>query len=195
MTLPASIMESLLDMRKPIDQGDLDGFCGIYAICNALTLLFPSAMNQELRGKVFHVLLHAIPQHRWPAPVEDGTTVADVRNMLHGARNYLGADGKKSATRFDWEQPFAKTEFKTFDEFARELKWRIEGDDAFAIVGISNPWSHWTCAHRLTPHEMIMTDSCHVHQIPLGKCGFTGDGTDYEFDYHQTFTLMKAKAK
>ena len=111
------------------------------------------------------------------------------------ARTYLGADGKKSATRFDWEQPFAKTEFKTFDEFSRELKWRIEGDDAFAIVGISKPWSHWTVAKRLTPHEMIMDDSCHVHQIRLDSCGFTGQGMDYEFDYHQTFTLMKAKAK
>jgi hypothetical protein len=46
------------------------------------------------------------------------------------------------------------------EEFRRELKWRIEGDDCFAIVGISHPWEHWTCAHRLTEHEMIMTDSC-----------------------------------
>jgi hypothetical protein len=36
-----------------------------------------------------------------------------------------------------------------------------------------------------------MTDSCHVKQIKLAKCGLTGDETDYEFDYHQTFTLMK----
>ena len=179
--------------RKPIDQGDLDGFCGLYAICNALTLLFPSAMNQELRGHVFHTLLYAIPQLRWPAVVEAGTTVQDVRHMLHAARNYLGNGGKKSATPFDWEQPFATTKFVDFEMFSRELKWRIEGDDAFAIVGISKPWSHWTVAKRLTPHEMIMDDSCHVKQIPLGRCGFTGDGTDYEFDYHQTFTLMKAK--
>ncbi len=39
--------------------------------------------------------------------------------------------------------------------------------------------------------EMIKTDSCHVKQIQLAKCGLTGDGTDNEFDYHQTVTLMK----
>ena len=27
--------------RKPLTQGDEDGFCGLYAITNALTLLFP----------------------------------------------------------------------------------------------------------------------------------------------------------
>ncbi len=181
--------------RKPLDQGDLDGFCGLYSIINALTLLFPSAMDQKRRDNVFTVLLKAIPQLRWPAVVIDGTTVGDVRQMLHGARNYLWADGKKSATRFDWEQPFRETKIENFEEFSRELGWRIKGDDAFAVVGISKPWSHWTCAQRLTPHEMIMDDSCHVKQIPLGKSGLTGDGTDYEFDYRQTFTLMKAKAK
>lgn len=179
--------------RKPLTQGDEDGFCGLYSIVNALTLLFPAAMNQELRDHVFKAIARACK--KWPDIVWDGTTVNDVRNMLHAARNYLGDGGKHSPTKFDWEQPFAKTEFKTFDEFARELGWRIKGDDAFAIVGISHPWPHWTCAHRLTPHEMIMTDSCHVKQIPLARCGLTGDGTDYEFDYHQTFTLMKAKSK
>lgn len=31
--------------RKPLSQGDEDGFCGLYAIINALTLLFPSRMD------------------------------------------------------------------------------------------------------------------------------------------------------
>ncbi len=31
--------------RKPLSQGDEDGFCGLYAIINALTLLFPSRMT------------------------------------------------------------------------------------------------------------------------------------------------------
>ncbi len=178
-------------LRKPLDQGDLDGFCGIYSVINALTLLFPSVMNQERRDEIFKTIAKAIPTAKWPAPIWDGTTEQDVRHMLHAAKNCLERDGKHM--RFSWEQPFAKHKLGNFEEFSRELHWRIEGDDAFAIVGISKPWSHWTCAHRLTPHEMIMTDSCHVKQIPLGKCGLTGDGTDYEFDYHQTFTLMRAK--
>lgn len=175
--------------RKPLDQGDLDGFCGLYSIINAITLLFPAAMSQAKRDQVFKVLAKAIAKHRWPSPIWDGTTETDVRAMLEAASLSL----KKS---FRWEQPFRRQYFSHFEEFSRELGWRIKGDDAFAIVGISKPWEHWTCAHRLTPHEMIMTDSCHVKQIPLAKCGLAGDGTDYEFDYKQTFTLMKrAKEK
>lgn len=178
-------------MRKPVSQGDEDGLCGLYSVINALTLLFPAALNQEQRDHVFKAIAKGCKG--WPDVLWEGTTVQDMRSMLHSARNYLGADGKKRTTRFDWEQPFAKMQFKAFDDFCRELRWRIEGDDAFAIVGISKPWSHWSCAHRLTPHEMIMTDSCHVKQIALGKCGLTGDGTDYEFDYRQTFMVTRAK--
>lgn len=175
--------------RKPLTQGDEDGLCGLYSIINALTLLFPSAMNEELREAIFQRIATACKGGI--AILWNGTTVDDVRWMLHSAKNYLDANHHK----FSWEQPFKDQKFASFDYFARELKWRIEGDDAFAIVGISKPWSHWTCAHRLTEHEMIMTDSCHVKQIPLAKCGLHGDGTDYEFDHRQTFTLMKAKSK
>ena len=169
--------------RKPISQGDEDGFCGLYSIVNALALLFPSIMNEDMRAGVFKVIAQACVSS-WPGIVWDGTTVADIRAMLYAAQQFLQLD-------FRWEQPFAHKAVANFGDFARELKWRIEGDDAFAIVGISKPWSHWTCAHRLTAHEMIMTDSCHVKQIPLAKCGLAGDGAEYEFDYHQTFTLMK----
>lgn len=119
--------------RKPLDQGDLDGFCGLYAITNAITLLFPGTMNQDRRDRVFKVLLKAIPQHRWPSVVVDGTTERDVRAMLAAATLAL----KKS---FVWEQPFRRQYFAHFGEFERELGWRIKGDDAFAIVGISKPW-------------------------------------------------------
>jgi hypothetical protein len=169
--------------RKPLDQGDLDGFCGIYSIINALTLLFPSAMGEGSRAHVFKVIAKAVVS-KWPGPIWDGTTEKDIRAMLAAAHK----DFKET---FKWEQPFRYHDFASFDDFKRELKWRIQGDNAFAIVGISKPWEHWTCAHRLTEREMIVTDSCKVKQIALAKCGFAGDGTDYEFDYHQTFTLMK----
>ncbi len=174
-------------MNKPVSQGGLDGLCGCYSVVNALSLLFPHAMNEERRESVFKVIAKACPKGL--DILFDGTTVNDVRHMLHAARNKLLIESIK----FDWEQPFSKTTFKTFDDFCRELRWRIEGDDAFSVVGISKPWSHWTVAKCLTPHEMLMDDSCHVKQIPLGKCGLTGDGTDYEFDYRQTFTLMRSK--
>jgi hypothetical protein len=174
--------------RKPLTQGDEDGLCGLYSIINALTLLFPGAMNHERKDEVFKAIAKACKggiEILW-----NGTTEHDIRLMLHAARNTL-----IDVTKWNWEQPFARASFKNFREFSRELKWRIEGDDAFAVVGISVPWEHWTCAHRLTDHEMIMTDSCHVKQIPLDKCGLAGDGADYEFDYHQTFTLMKDAKK
>lgn len=169
-------------IRKPLSQGDEDGLCGLYSMVNALTLLFPMTMTEDAQRRVFKIIAEAVD--KWPDILWDGTTARDIRLMLDAAR--LGLHNT-----FSWEQPFAKTAFTSFEEFRRELEWRIEGDDCFAIMGISKPWSHWSCAHRLTEHEMIMTDSCHVKQIALSKCGLAGDGTDYEFDYHQTFTLMR----
>src|SRR5271156_1364784 len=171
--------------KKPLIQGDLDGTCGIYSVENALGLLFPHKMNEEARAKLLEVICYACVS-KWPGVLFNGTTVADIRAMLGAARKRLN-------NSFEWEQPFAHMRLDGFADFSQELGWRIKGDNAFAIVGISKPWSHWTVTHRLTEHEMIMTDSCHVKQIPLAKCGLAGAGTDYEFDYRQTFTLMTAK--
>jgi hypothetical protein len=169
--------------RKPLDQGTLDGFCGLYAICNALTLLFPSTMTEDMQGRLFKVIALAC-KNKFPEIIWDGTTPHDVREMLCAAENCLHKT-------FSWEQPFAHEKFHNFDEFQKEIRWRIEGDDCFAVVGLSKPWEHWSCAHRLTDREMIMTDSCKVKQIALSKCGLTGDGVDYEFDYKDTFTLTR----
>ncbi len=173
--------------RKPLTQGDEDGFCGLYAITNALSLLFPRCMDEALRGDVFKTIAMNTVS-RWPDVVWDGTNVKDIRAMLDGAQAFLD----ERALRFVWEEPFARRRFDGFEEFARELKWRIAGDAAFAIVGLSKPWAHWTATHRLTPRLMIMTDSCRVKRIPLAKSGVHGAGTDYEFDCRQTFVLRRA---
>jgi hypothetical protein len=172
-------------MRKPVSQGDLDGFCGLYSIINALTLLFPSSMNSDARDKIFYVIARSLPAIRWPAVLWDGTTAKDVGKMLDAARSAM-------KHTFQWERPFDKhLKIANFEEFRHELKIRIEGDDAFAIMGISKPWEHWSCAHRVLEHEIKMTDSCHVKQIRLADCGLTGDGKPYEFDAGQTFVLRK----
>jgi hypothetical protein len=123
--------------RTPLSQGGLDGLCGLYSIVNALGLLFPSAMNTEASDNTFKVIAKAIGG--WPDHLFYGTTEKDIREMLDAARKYF-------KHTFSWEQPFAHTKFKSFDEFAREIGWRIKGDDAFAVVGISKPWEHWTTA-------------------------------------------------
>jgi hypothetical protein len=169
-------------MRKPLTQGDEDGFCGLYSVVNALSLLFPHVMDEDKRARVFKRI--AISLGNWPDIIWEGTTVDDIRTMLSAARNELGET-------FAWHQPFEHRTFSKFWDFKEELRWRLEGNDVFGIVGISKPWSHWTCAHRLTEHEMIMTDSCHVKEIALAKCGLTGDDMEYEFDHRQTFTITR----
>jgi hypothetical protein len=52
----------------------------------------------------------------------------------------LSAAEKTLHNIFSWQQPFAHRTFVHFEDFRHELKWRIEGDDAFGIVGISKPW-------------------------------------------------------
>jgi hypothetical protein len=171
---------------KPLIQGDLDGTCGVYSIINAIDLLFPS-IKEDARAAMFKVMCLSI-ESKWPAVLWEGTAEHDIREMLDTARKNLH-------NAFFWEQPFRRIHFVSFEEFRRELGWRITGDNAFAVVGTRKPWSHWTVVHRFTEHEAIMTDSCHVKQIRLANCGLAGDGTEYEFDYKQTFVLMKEKTK
>src|SRR5580692_5753256 len=101
--------------RKPLTQGDEDGFCGLYSTCNALNLLFPKMTTDDLSA-VFKVIAWAC-KSMWPDIVWQGTTVEDVRAMLDAARTQLDCS-------FEWEQPFAHKKFHIFEEFKRELSWR-----------------------------------------------------------------------
>ncbi len=173
--------------RKPLTQGDEDGFCGLYAVTNVLSLLFPVDMDEVLRADVFKTLARNTIS-RWPDVVWDGTHVGDIRSMLDAGSAFLRLRG----CRVDWEEPYQHRRFSEFGEFVRELRWRIEGDDAFAIVGLTKPWEHWTATHRVTARQMIMTDLCRIKRIPLARCGVHGAGADYEFDCRQTFILRRA---
>jgi hypothetical protein len=117
--------------RKPLTQGDEDGFCGLYSIVNALSLLFPSAMNAAARDELFKVIAKAC-KSAWPDVIWEGTTAIDIEAMLYAAEKHLTHD-------FSFEQPFKHHRIPNFDDFRRELQWRIKGDNCFAIVGISKP--------------------------------------------------------
>jgi hypothetical protein len=95
--------------RMPLTQGDEDGFCGLYSITNALTLLFPSVMDDDKRAAVFEVIAKAC-KSEWPGIIWNGTNVGDMRSMLGAARKYL-------ADSFAWEQPFAHKPFHDFEDF------------------------------------------------------------------------------
>jgi hypothetical protein len=70
--------------RKPLTQGDEDG------LANALTLLFPSRMDEAGRSDVFKVVAKAC-KSEWPGIIWNGTNVSDRLSRLNIA--------KSSATR------------------------------------------------------------------------------------------------
>jgi hypothetical protein len=76
------------------------------------------------------VFLNEASQIPYPTDARGRDDGGFMRSMLGAAREYL-------ADSFSWEQPFAHKPFHDFEDFERELKWRIERDNAFAIVGIS----------------------------------------------------------
>ena len=102
-------------------------------------------MNEEGRSDVFKVIAKACTSRNGLEFILEMERMSAICESMLGAASH-----RILADLFAWEQPFAHKPFHDFEDFERELKWRIAGDDAFAIVGISKPWEHWTCAHRLT---------------------------------------------
>jgi hypothetical protein len=169
---------------KPVTQGDLDGTCGIYSIINAIDLIWPDIREEE-RASVFKFACMAI-KDRFPDVLWNGTTRGDVAQMLSLVQKVL--------RQLSWRQPFLHNVVApaNFGEFSESLAALINNDYCFAIVGLEKPWEHWSVAHRLTRYQMIMTDSCHLQRIPLRLCGLKGDGTEYEFNFADTFTLSRS---
>jgi len=175
-----------MKLRKPLDQGDLDGFCGLYAISNCVRLLYPQQMDDDASNALMRVLCTSLT--RWPSIVWDGTEHEDMQLMLHNA----GWHCRFKPMSFEWEAPFEHHRVRGWSNFQDRIEGKIAGDNAFAIVGLSQPWEHWTVAHRFTKRHIILTDSCHVKEIPLSQCGLSGDpDATYQFDYKDTFILSR----
>lgn len=176
----------------PVEQGDIDGLCSIYATLNACKLMF--GHTEKLDEKLLEVLCKGVGD-LFPQIVWDGTGVPTMYRLFRIADEWVR---KKHKARLIWGAPLMRTKFRTpeqwFDRLRSDLAECEEGKAAW-IVGLGDPWEHWTVVDRVSAGRVFFFDSWGMKHYGFGS--FTLDkkkagdkpGQKIMIDTHQSFFL------
>ena len=150
---------------KPYRQGRLDGLCGVYALINALRLLYPR-FDEVDRERAFCALIQARARQ-----------AASPLAVIHG-----GLSRRELLRLISVWQRLAAREFGitvtvsrlTVAEPSLRGLWRglcraLDGKSV-AIVGLDGVERHWTVAHAATPRTLRVTDSSGLRAIVRAHC-------------------------
>ena len=182
--------------RAPIEQGDIDGLCSIYATLNACKLMFAHTEKQD--EKLLEVLCASVAD-LFPQIIWDGTGVPTLYRLFRAADDWVQ---KKHKARLLWRAPLMRTKVASVEDFFDRLRTEIEAHGegrAMWIVGLGEPWDHWTVVDRIAGRTVYFYDSWGMKHYRFDS--FTLDktkagdkkGQKIMIDAHQTFLLRRGE--
>ena len=154
--------------RRPYQQGDLDGLCGVYSVVNAVRLLCP-----ELDGSDAEYLFDRIVQSL------DGAVANPTACIVGGVglRLVLGLL-KEIAAELAAEYDIALRVRRLPKSIRRtrnlSIVWQELADTlsptCVAIIGIYGRRSHWTVVRSATEARLLLFDSCRMRMLRRADC-------------------------
>jgi hypothetical protein len=142
---------------KPLQQGELDGLCGVYAVINAIRFLVPKARDLDFCNKL----------------------MIRIVGDIYTAKDVTGGGGELKMTRvFEYARAKTLKDLKVgltmsnkgrADRFkspcdAMEATFNIGRPGVF-IMGFDGIYSHWTIVAAVTKSEVLLFDSCGLKQF------------------------------
>jgi hypothetical protein len=168
---PAIALSEAARILKPMQQGELDGLCGVYAVINAARLvLWPEhELSYEQLRAAFAIavaelarskrLRNSVSEGVLPAPLlRLGKVVAGAIEAMTGAR--VGVTLLSGATN------------RT--ALLRVIRRHL-GAGHPLILGFEGKHEHWTVATGLTATRVVLFDCSGLRWVETAKLGHTDD--------------------
>ncbi len=131
--------EDVAAPRQRYRQGDLDSFCGAYAIINALRLC--GLENSKKLQDAFVDALGALSSRRWPSLLKEGTGHGDMQRMIKRLSSLMDSAGISVSYPFLRNSPGSNGEYwERADVLFADPTARV------AIIGVCKPRDHWIVA-------------------------------------------------
>lgn len=169
--------------HKPWQQGHFDGLCGLYSLINAIDYLH-HGFSEEDCAALFEHLVRASPEH-FPAALYDGFEFEPLCNVAEHLPAFLKG---RSAVRL--LRPFVHEEVQTVDEFFCELR-RYVGPRSVAVVGLGDPWDHWTVVTKVDRSSFRLHDSYGLKRMPKFVFALEDRQGQIRLDYRETIIIER----
>jgi len=160
-------------MRKFLQQGKLDGLCGLYSTLNTFDYLKgPFCETQH------NFLFEKLIKHQadiFPACVYEGTTNPTVVKWLKKAARLCNS-------RVNIIHAYKDRPDLTLAQYWKELQYLTRSKNTVAIIGIGEPWNHWTVVTHIRNNQVYLRDSYGLKSRRLDWFGNSPNKTEIKID-------------
>ena len=152
-----------LKTPKPYRQGQLDGFCGLYSLVNAmriLGLLHSNKHGQKLMMQLCEVLE---TDRTLKERLDEGTDSSEITRLFKEV-----IEPHYRVKRF---KPFHRTTSKTtMAEYVVKLDAFLRSKNGVVFVGLAGYHDHWSLISKVTAKSFIFYDSDGLRQLAFRHC-------------------------
>ena len=137
---------------KPLQQGELDGLCGCYAVINAIRFLVPKARDIEFCNKL---MIRIVGDIYTAKDVTGGGGELKMTRVFEYARAKVLKDLKIGLAMSN------KGRANKFATPGHAMEGTFEaGRPGVFIMGFDGIYSHWTVVPQVTKSDVLLFDSC-----------------------------------
>jgi len=147
---------------RPWSQGDDNGLCGLFATVNAIRWLWPELRKKDKRHEEAiaslptHLVKHRLSPKQFQALYLEGDELSLIAKLLQWSADWLRAKKLDACLSF----PFEHAPPSDKNRYWAQLLPLIQPRNAVAVIGLDEPYPHWTVAtNKAGPFSVRLFDS------------------------------------
>jgi hypothetical protein len=140
-------------MLRAFKQGDDNGLCGLTAVTNVCRWLWQGLRvkdSDDVEAQVVqlrhYLVFQCLTAEQFRAMYGNGDEIPVIRKLMKAAVHWLETHGYSAGVM---TEPFRGRRV-TKEEYWRELLDLIAPEPVAALIGLNEPWPHWTVATNKT---------------------------------------------
>jgi len=160
-------------MRKFLQQGKLDGLCGLYSTLNTIDYL-----KGPFCETTHNFLFEKLVKHQsdiFPSCLYEGSTNDNVVKWLKKAARLC--DCKIYITK-----PFKNYPSESLSQYWKDMQYCLRTKNTAAIIGIGEPWNHWTVVTHIRNNRAHLRDSYGLKSRRLDWFGNSPNKAEIKID-------------
>jgi hypothetical protein len=166
------------DRLIPLEQGHLDGLCGVYSVINAIRFALQTATvrrpnsartrhcltDQDLDLLFMTLIEGVIRPNSFARSVVEGLDTRQLWTLLRLAQKWMDAHQARSLAI---SRPLHRRPRIGPKRLLASIAIYLSAPGTAVIVGTEPPWRHWTVATRVTRSRLHLLDSGGNESVPL----------------------------
>ena len=175
--------------QTPLQQGDLDGLCGLYALLNAVSGADPTLRHVTRKAMFRDAMRWLHREGHMPGVLYNGLDIRLIVALFHAVI-------RSRRKGLSLKRPFWSRRPADMDSFCSKLNELAGTPGQAVIIGIAGKtWSHWTVLDEADRSWIKFRDSAHIDWLRRRSCGLPGDGAAYSINPAEVMLIKNSAYK